>query len=101
MMTMNIPASTLLIALALGYIVCVLAKKEEKSFKTIGYIIGTFIIVVSSVLILSKLLLTAAICGKMDGMMSQQHWKMKHRIMKPDMQPGMMQQAPATPAKKP
>ena len=100
-MTMNIPASTLLIALALGYIVCVLAKKEEKALKSIGYIIGTSIIIVSSVLILAKLLLTITIYGNICGK-NPQHWMMQRRhMMKPDMQPGMMQQTPVAPAKKP
>jgi hypothetical protein len=34
-MLMNTPTSTLLVALALGYMVCILARKEEKALKHI------------------------------------------------------------------
>lgn len=50
-----------LIALALGYIVCVLASKEGKGLKWLGYIIGIVIIAVSASLIIMKFL------GSMSG----------------------------------
>lgn len=53
-----------LLALGLGYIVCSLAKKEEGVFRAIGYIIGISIIVISGVLIISKVLWTAGICTR-------------------------------------
>ena len=54
-----------LIALALGYIVCLLAKKEKDLLKTAGYIIGVVIIAIASAVVLAKVLLTAKICIKM------------------------------------
>ena len=58
----GIPA---LLALALGYIVCSLAKKEKGLLKTTGYAIGIAIIAISSVLVLGKVLWTAKMCVKM------------------------------------
>lgn len=54
-----------LIALALGYIVCLLAKKEKGLLKTTGYTIGIAIIAISSVIVLGKVLWTAKMCMKM------------------------------------
>ncbi|MBU4036871.1 MAG: hypothetical protein KKA35_10635 [Proteobacteria bacterium] len=48
-----------LIALALGYIVYSLAKKEKGLLKTTGYAIGIAIIAISSVIVLGKVLWTA------------------------------------------
>ena len=45
-----------LIALGIGYLVCAQAGKESKGFKTLGCIIGVFIIAVSGILIVSKLI---------------------------------------------
>lgn len=52
----------LLVALALGYIVCHLATKNEKTLKTMGYAIGGSIIILSSLLILGNLFLEARAC---------------------------------------
>ena len=52
-----IAESILLVALALGYIVCYFANQEEKQIKAIGLVIGTFIITLSVVLILGNLVL--------------------------------------------
>jgi len=57
-------ATMALIALALGYIACSLAKKEKGVLKTVGYIIGASIIVVSSLLILVKIIWTVRIYTK-------------------------------------
>lgn len=54
-----------LITLALGYIVCSLAKKEKGLLKAAGYIIGIAIIAISSVTVLCKVLWTAKMCLKM------------------------------------
>ena len=54
-----------LLALALGYIVCSLAKKEKGLLKTTGYTIGIAIIVISSVIVLGKVLWTAKKCANM------------------------------------
>ncbi|MBU4346333.1 MAG: hypothetical protein KKH29_03285 [Candidatus Omnitrophica bacterium] len=51
----NAPLTTALIALALGYITCSLASKEKRILKTTGYIIGVFIIVISSLLLISEI----------------------------------------------
>ena len=58
----GIPA---LLALALGYIVCSLAKKEKGLLKTTGYTIGIAIIAISSVLVLGKVLWIAKMCVNM------------------------------------
>ena len=70
----SINTALLLLALALGYIVCYLAQKGSKSLKITGYIIGTFIITVSAVLILNKLAMDMRMSGRMNrmrGMMTQ------------------------------
>ncbi len=54
-----------LIATALGYIVCSLAKKEKGLLKTTGYAIGIAIIAISSVIVLGKVIWTAKKCVKM------------------------------------
>ncbi len=54
-----------LLTLALGYIVFSLAKKEKGLLKTTGYAIGIAIIVISSVVVLGKVLWTAKMCIKM------------------------------------
>jgi len=40
-----------MLALALGYVVCTLAKKEKGLLKTTGYAIGIAIIAISSVIV--------------------------------------------------
>lgn len=72
----------LLIALALGYIVCYLANREEKALRTVGYTIGISIIALSSLLILGNLFLEAKFWTKDARYISQ------HRMM-------MREQAPA------
>ena len=51
-----------MLALALGYIVCLLAKKERGLLKTTGYAIGIAIIAISSVIILGKVIWIAKTC---------------------------------------
>ena len=65
--------ATLLIALALGYIVCSLAGKEEKGLKRIGYLLGTGIILISGILILGKLLGSALLCHKICKLKENRH----------------------------
>ncbi|MFA5356088.1 MAG: hypothetical protein WC301_01595 [Candidatus Omnitrophota bacterium] len=55
----GIPA---LIALAVGYIVCLLANKEKGKLRKAGYVIGIAIIAMSSIIILSKALWIAKKC---------------------------------------
>ena len=47
----------LLIALGIGYIVLYFAKREEKDLQFLGYIIGTVVIVIAAVYLLSGILL--------------------------------------------
>ena len=63
----------LLIALAMGYIVCTQAKKETKGLKVLGNIIGTVIIAISGIIIINKILwfCNYAKCP-LKGMMTQQ-----------------------------
>lgn len=39
--------SSLFVSLGLGYVLCVLAKKQEKILKSVGYTLGISIIVIS------------------------------------------------------
>lgn len=58
-MMMKIPfgitEAALLFALGFGYIICLLARKEDKDLKQLGHVIGMSIIVLSSALILLSL----------------------------------------------
>lgn len=85
MIVRDIPASTLLIALALGYIVCYLANKEHKALKTAGYTIGTFIIVLSSILILAKIIWGIALWSKTCGRMMPLQQRMMREQRLPQM----------------
>lgn len=73
-MIRNLQGSTLMVALSLGYIVLVLAKKEQKTLKTIGYAIGIFVIAVCGVLLIAKTLWTVktlkSTCSKTFGQYS-------------------------------
>lgn len=65
----------LLIALGVGYLVCAQAGKESKGLKTLGYIIGVFIIAISAIIILNKVVWFCGNYSKMcplKGMMQQQ-----------------------------
>lgn len=55
----------LLATLGLGYIVCYLANREEKFLRTLGYSIGTFMIVISCILLLAKAASFAQLGSKM------------------------------------
>jgi len=54
----------LLVAMALGYIVCYLANREEKTLRLAGYLIGIFIILLSAMLIVNNLVLNLRFCEK-------------------------------------
>lgn len=82
----GISDAVLLLALGLGYIVCYLANREERGLRAIGYLIGVFMIILSALLILNNLLLSARLCRKMGGMI------LPHKMM---MSPAM----PSTPQK--
>ncbi|MFA6216062.1 MAG: hypothetical protein WDL87_00190 [Candidatus Omnitrophota bacterium] len=61
--------AVLLVALALGYIVCYFANQEEKTMKQIGLAIGIFIIVLSFFLIANNLFLMSKMCPRNNDMM--------------------------------
>jgi len=63
----GITDAILLVALALGYIVCYLASREEKTLRLAGYFIGVFIILLSAMLIVNNVVLGARFCGKRAG----------------------------------
>ncbi len=68
----------LMIALASGYVVCYLAKREEKRLKTLGYLVGLFIIAFTASIVITNVLFAARMCGGMGKMqrMGRQHQKM-------------------------
>jgi hypothetical protein len=82
---MGISGAVLLLALAAGYLVCTVAKKEQGTSKTVGYIIGVAIIVVAGALILNGLVVHARIYHKMKcmGMMPEHGGMMKKDMPMP------------------
>lgn len=80
----------LLIALGIGYIVLYLAKREEKDLQTIGYIIGTLIMILAIFYLVGSLWLQVRLCPKV-------------RHLRGTMQPRMMPQPmmPRSPAPSP
>ena len=78
-----------MIALALGYIVVVLANKEKGRLKSYGYIIGVAIIIVSSLLILVKFVWITTYDSNRCGIL------MHHKMMMQEQQPTKVMPAPA------
>lgn len=72
-MMAGIPEALLLMALGLGYIVCYLAQREEKALRTVGYFIGTFIIVLSALLIVVNVFFGPRFSPRTMGMMMPHH----------------------------
>jgi len=83
--------AVVLIALALGYIVCYLAKREDKTLRILGYLIGTFIITISAVIILVNALL--GLRPRRD-IFSTDMLIPQHRMMRGQMPPAMPAQPP-------
>ncbi|MDD5596002.1 MAG: hypothetical protein PHY94_07170 [Candidatus Omnitrophica bacterium] len=54
-----------MMALALGYLVLYFANREEKDLRTLGYVIGVVIIIISSVAIIGKIVTRAKFCNMM------------------------------------
>ena len=54
-----------MMALALGYLVLYFANREEKDLRTLGYVIGIVIIIISSVAIIGKIVTRAKFCQMM------------------------------------
>lgn len=80
-MMAGISEALLLLALGLGYIVCYLANREEKVLRTIGYFIGTFIIVLSGLLIIVNVFFAAKFCRRTMGMMPHHRMMMQGKDM--------------------
>lgn len=66
----------LLVALALGYIVCYFANQEEKNLKLGGVIIGLFIIVLSLVLLISSFIIKVKMVVDFNNMMPDKQMMM-------------------------
>ena len=73
-------AILLLIALGMGYLVLVFAKKEEKALKSLGYLLGIFIIAVSIVFIIRNLWLYTRSCS---AIASTQPPEVQYELPKP------------------
>lgn len=86
----GIREAALMFALGFGYIICSLAKKEDKGMQGLGHLIGIAIIVLSSVLILVNIYIRF---NPFAGSMISQCPGMKAG-MKTGMKPGMMRQPP-------
>lgn len=54
--------ASLMITLGLGYIICYLASKSDKTLKKVGYAIGIFIIALSVISMIFTCVMTAKIC---------------------------------------
>jgi len=70
MLSAGLSGAVLLMALATGYLVCSIAKKELGIIKTVGYIIGIGIIMVAGLSILNGLLIRTRFHKKCSGMES-------------------------------
>lgn len=70
----------LLIALALGYVVCYFANREERTLRRVGFIVGVFVIALSLLLMLANLTLGVGACNKMNRGMMSQHMMMKGQM---------------------
>ncbi len=88
----DIHKAVLLIALGLGYIVCYLAKREDKFLKTLGYLIGTFVMVLSALAILANIVLDARFCRKMGGSVMMMPRRQMMRGERPAVPPALPQQ---------
>lgn len=69
----GITEAALMFALGFGYIICSLAKKEDKGMQGLGHLIGISIIILSSVLILVNIYIrfnpfTGSIISRCPGM---------------------------------
>jgi len=76
---LGIPGTTAMIALALGYIVVVLANKEKGRLQPLGYLIGAAIIIVSTLLILAKFVWITTGATKCDRILMHNKTMMQER----------------------
>lgn len=84
MMMGGVTNAILLVALALGYVVYYLGRREEKELKTVGYVIGTFIICFAIFCLVSNMLISARMCNLMG---KQKHMGMFKKVVPPQMPP--------------
>lgn len=72
-------SAALLVALALGYIVLYLAKREEKFLRGLGLFLGVFIIVATSLQLLGKLIMRVKVCQEISRGINWEapHWQQK------------------------
>ncbi len=89
----GITEAALMFALGFGYIICYLAKKEDKGLRGLGHMIGMAIIVLSSLLILINIYtrLITRVCSSMAGSVA---------MPSPGFKSGMMHQPMMPPAVK-
>lgn len=76
---LSIPGTTAMIALALGYIVVVLANKEKGRLQPLGYLIGAAIIIASTLLILAKFVWITTGVSSRCGVSMRQKMMMQER----------------------
>ena len=79
-----------MIALALGYLVMYFANREEKNLRTLGFVIGIAIIVISSGAIIGKIVMRAKMCQMMKhcqktemregGVRDNRGWMMREKM---------------------
>ena len=78
MMVAMMTAAPLMIALSLGYLVLVKAKKEEAPFKFLGYGIAVLVIAISASMVLSQMIMFMAPDGRSRcGMMGKDKMMMQ------------------------
>jgi len=74
----EINTTILLVVLGLGYIVCYLAEREEKTLRILGFGIGAFMIGFSLMIILSNAVMMHRSCRRMKAI---SHEMMMHKKM--------------------
>ncbi|MFA5118312.1 MAG: hypothetical protein WC695_05610 [Candidatus Omnitrophota bacterium] len=89
--------AVLLVALALGYIVCYFANQEEKTMKQIGVAIGVFVIILSFFLIVNNLFLMSKMCPSKNAMMMSNFQKNRMRMDFPQQRMNMPPQGQQPP----
>ncbi|MFA4983901.1 MAG: hypothetical protein WC559_01130 [Candidatus Omnitrophota bacterium] len=84
---MGLSGAVLLLAVAAGFVVCSIAKKEQGAIKIVGYVIGVGIIAIAGLLILNGLAGQVRMC-KMKGCGGPGAMMMKDKaMMRPPMAP--------------
>jgi hypothetical protein len=96
-LSFGIKEAALMFALGFGYIICYLAKKQDKGMQSLGHVIGMSIIVLSSILIFLNLYIQLSLGTSKQVMASY----LKYPVMQGSMMgQGAMQAPVKTPVKK-